>query len=245
MDKKDDIIIDDLPDFTPSQEELDRMAKGAAEDTEERFLTDLGKQHEKEMKALNSDEAIVAAFPLEQALVVQKLEEYFEEAADLYSQMVQIRNIMDNVQADPFSKWFFINAAKYKEGEKLKTVYENIKRLRRLKIVYEKKRIESLLKFTKFDTKEEKKKYNTDTMMGREGLLFDVLEYDNIKLKGKGSRSMGLCPFHSEKTPSFAAYSDNWYHCFGCQAHGNVFDYVMKTRNLGFKQALEEVDRFL
>lgn len=234
-----------VPDFKISPEEEKRICEVVKQDEEKEYIEELEKHHTKVVRVVNEDEFIVEAFPQEQALVVKKLDEYFDEASDLYIKMVEIRNTIDNVQKDPFSKWFFINATKYKEGDRLKFLYEQIKQLRRLKIVYEKKQIATLFKFVKFDTKEERKKYNTDTMMAREALLFDMLEYDGIKLKGRGNRLMGLCPFHEEKTPSFAAYVDNWYHCFGCQAHGNIFNYVMAKHNLDFKQALEEVDKFL
>src|SRR6202007_59308 len=50
----------------------------------------------------------------------------------------------------------------------------------------------------------------------------------------------GLCPFHSERTGSFHVRPDEkHYHCFGCQASGDPFDFVMETEGLDFKGALE------
>ena len=58
----------------------------------------------------------------------------------------------------------------------------------------------------------------------------------NVKLIQKGNEFLGLCPFHKEKTPSFTVSDDKgFYHCFGCQAHGNVIDYIMKTQGLSFQ----------
>jgi DNA primase len=56
----------------------------------------------------------------------------------------------------------------------------------------------------------------------------------------------GLCPFHDERTPSFHVRPDEkHYHCFGCQASGDPFDFVMETEGLDFKAALEALgDRF-
>ncbi len=56
----------------------------------------------------------------------------------------------------------------------------------------------------------------------------------------------GLCPFHDERTPSFHVRPDEkHYHCFGCQASGDPFAFVMETEGLEFKQALEALaDRF-
>ncbi len=59
-----------------------------------------------------------------------------------------------------------------------------------------------------------------------------------LKPSGKG-RLKGLCPFHSEKTPSFHVLQDKgFYYCFGCQAKGDVFDFVMQTQNVQFYEAL-------
>src|SRR5207244_4497539 len=56
----------------------------------------------------------------------------------------------------------------------------------------------------------------------------------------------GLCPFHQERTPSFHVRPDEkHYHCFGCQASGDPFTFVMETEGLDFKAALESLaDRF-
>jgi len=52
----------------------------------------------------------------------------------------------------------------------------------------------------------------------------------------------GLCPFHQERTPSFHVRPDEkHYHCFGCQASGDPFDFVMETEGLDFKGALESL----
>lgn len=61
-----------------------------------------------------------------------------------------------------------------------------------------------------------------------------------VKLVRKGREHEGLCPFHNEKTPSFTVNDQKgFYHCFGCGAHGSVFDFVMETEGLGFREAVE------
>lgn len=58
-------------------------------------------------------------------------------------------------------------------------------------------------------------------------------------LRPNGSRLIGLCPFHEEKTPSFNIYIEtNTYHCFGCQAHGDSISFIQKTKNLSFPEAV-------
>lgn len=70
---------------------------------------------------------------------------------------------------------------------------------------------------------------------------------ERVELRRAGVNSyFGLCPFHDERTPSFHVSPDErLYHCFGCQASGNPFDFVEATEGLDFKQALEALgDRF-
>ena len=63
-------------------------------------------------------------------------------------------------------------------------------------------------------------------------------EVVSLKPAGRG-RLKGLCPFHSEKTPSFHVLVDRgFFYCFGCQAKGDVFDFVMRTQALSFPDAL-------
>ena len=56
-----------------------------------------------------------------------------------------------------------------------------------------------------------------------------------VKLKKQGSSYFGLCPFHSEKSPSFSVSRDKqMYYCFGCGAGGNVFTFIMEYENYSF-----------
>jgi hypothetical protein len=58
-------------------------------------------------------------------------------------------------------------------------------------------------------------------------------------LRRVGNRLIGRCPFHEEDTPSFSIYSEtNHYHCFGCQAHGDIIKFVMETKKLSFLEAV-------
>ena len=62
------------------------------------------------------------------------------------------------------------------------------------------------------------------------------------KLTKRGREHTGLCPFHHEKTPSFTVNEDKgFYHCFGCQAHGSLFDFIMKTEGVEFPEAVERL----
>lgn len=62
---------------------------------------------------------------------------------------------------------------------------------------------------------------------------------ESVLLKKKGRLYWGNCPFHSEKTPSFKVDpSTQMFHCFGCGVGGSVFDFVMRTENLDFPDAV-------
>ena len=61
-----------------------------------------------------------------------------------------------------------------------------------------------------------------------------------VTLKRAGSNYKGLCPFHSEKTPSFTVYPETQsFYCFGCGAGGDVINFVMRTENLDYVSAIE------
>src|SRR4029453_4299538 len=61
-------------------------------------------------------------------------------------------------------------------------------------------------------------------------------------LRKVGRRWLGLCPFHSEKTPSFSVNSEeNVYYCFGCQARGDVISFLMDKEQLDFPRAVESL----
>jgi len=71
--------------------------------------------------------------------------------------------------------------------------------------------------------------------------IVDVVNY-YIDLKKKGSSFKTLCPFHSEKTPSFSVDKNKQaYYCFGCGASGDVFQFVMDIEKIGFQEAVNKV----
>lgn len=65
-------------------------------------------------------------------------------------------------------------------------------------------------------------------------------EYVRLKRAGSGPRYVGLCPFHTEKTPSFSVHQTHqFYKCFGCGAGGDVIRFVMEIERLSFYEALK------
>ena len=64
----------------------------------------------------------------------------------------------------------------------------------------------------------------------------------SVSLKKRGKEYVGLSPFKNEKTPSFTVNDEKeFYHCFATSEHGNIFDFVMKTQNLRFGEAVKHL----
>ncbi len=84
-----------------------------------------------------------------------------------------------------------------------------------------------------------------ETVRNSADIVRVISEY-GLTLKGAGSALKALCPFHSEKTPSFSVHRDRQsFHCFGCGVGGDVFTFVMKIENVTFPEALQIVaDKF-
>ena len=76
----------------------------------------------------------------------------------------------------------------------------------------------------------------------RSSILEVISDYVSLKKSGKNYK--GLCPFHSEKTPSFMVNEEKQiFHCFGCGEGGDVFTFLMKAGHFSFPQAVEELAR--
>jgi DNA primase len=75
----------------------------------------------------------------------------------------------------------------------------------------------------------------------------DIVELidSRVTLKKAGRNHQACCPFHDEKSPSFTVSQDKqFYHCFGCGAHGNVISFLMEFDRLEFPEAVEELAQY-
>ncbi|WP_371186515.1 DNA primase [Thalassotalea maritima] len=82
-----------------------------------------------------------------------------------------------------------------------------------------------------------------DDLLARTDIV-DLVE-SRVPLKKAGKNYSACCPFHSEKSPSFTVSRDKqFYHCFGCGAHGNAISFVMEYDRLEFVDAIEELASF-
>ncbi len=74
--------------------------------------------------------------------------------------------------------------------------------------------------------------------------VVDIVD-SRVKLKKAGKNYQACCPFHNEKSPSFTVSQEKqFYHCFGCGAHGNAISFMMEFDRLEFVEAIEELARF-
>jgi len=79
-----------------------------------------------------------------------------------------------------------------------------------------------------------------DTLLDRVDIV-DVIER-YVPLKKAGANYQARCPFHNEKTPSFTVSpSKQFYHCFGCGAHGSAITFLMQHTGMGFIEAVKEL----
>lgn len=72
----------------------------------------------------------------------------------------------------------------------------------------------------------------------------DIIEVidERVPLKKKGREYMACCPFHNEKTPSFSVSpTKQFYHCFGCGAHGTAIGFLMDYEHMDFVEAIEDL----
>lgn len=82
---------------------------------------------------------------------------------------------------------------------------------------------------------------NTENFLAQLKAVVDPLTIFShyISLKKSGNRFKALCPFHSEKTPSFYAASNGMFHCFGCGMGGDVITFVMQMEKMDFKECIQ------
>lgn len=103
------------------------------------------------------------------------------------------------------------------------------------------KRLTKIFDIIKIKDKMEKRgrpDLNIDLAKSRQ--IEDLYSFE--KLRANRKYLSALCPFHSEKTPSFYIYPDeNKFHCFGCGVHGDAIDFIMKLKGLSFVEAVNSL----
>jgi DNA primase len=83
---------------------------------------------------------------------------------------------------------------------------------------------------------------DVETLRRQADIVRVVGDYTTLKRAGRSFK--GLCPFHTERTPSFhVTPGDNFFHCFGCGASGDLYDFLQRVEGLDFPEAVESLAR--
>src|SRR5262245_40087720 len=78
----------------------------------------------------------------------------------------------------------------------------------------------------------------------RSHFLVSEIVGKRMPLKKHGREFQGLCPFHTEKSPSFTVNDEKgFYHCFGCGAHGDAIEFIRKYERLSYPESIETLAR--
>ncbi len=88
------------------------------------------------------------------------------------------------------------------------------------------------------------KKFNSDSTVEDVRQATDIVDVISqyVRLQKRGKNYLGLCPFHTEKTPSFTVNREKGlYHCFGCGVGGNVFTFLTQYEKISFSEALRQL----
>ncbi len=93
----------------------------------------------------------------------------------------------------------------------------------------------------KTTTKHNNKRIDVEAVKSRADIV-TLAEGYGLRLHKSGRNFKAICPFHNEKTPSFNLYpGNNRFHCYGCQADGDVISFVMRMDGIDFRTAAAKV----
>ncbi len=85
-------------------------------------------------------------------------------------------------------------------------------------------------------------KEDIDALRQQADIVAVIGDYTSLRRAGKSFK--GLCPFHTERTPSFTCTPDgNFFHCFGCGASGDIYDFLQRVEGMDFPEAVETLAR--
>lgn len=147
------------------------------------------------------------------------------------NQQEQVKHIKESLKSiytmktDGFSRWFGASIVKLYLTPELKTCNQQIARLKRI--------LNILTPESLKDTKQE------EIERARQYPIYEITKF-RLLLRGCGNKYSALCPFHEEKHASFYIYPEtNTYHCFGCQANGDIIKLTMHLYGASFREAIK------
>lgn len=177
------------------------------------YILDLEKQWRKSVPRFTCKE-LLTIFPEAKPILKQKLREYSNEVKFLTQEIKEDLEKLYKQVTDEFSLWFWEKYLEVFKGEQLKQLSKKIKEI----------------------------KFALNPPRVREGRITDEMierakqyPFENLI---DTKRDFALCPFHSEKKPSFYV-KNNWGYCFGCGWHGDTIKFLMEQNDLTFQEAIK------
>jgi hypothetical protein len=184
--------------------------------------TELEREHRESLPRYTPKE-LLQIFPEAEQMIADKLIEVYGEIVCLRNKIMTLKSQAKDVSSDEFEQWFYKALVDFHWQDELEAKLKEHNNLKAYQY----------------------------TIAGKEGIddyaIMRAREYSIIELasrdltvKRSGARYVCSCPFHNEKTASMCLYPhNNTYFCFGaCGAFGDSIDWVMKFRNLTFKEAV-------
>jgi hypothetical protein len=167
-----------------------------------------------------NDPSWLEIFPEAKDFIPLKIAEWQEQADQIANSIKTKLLNLKIIASNTFGYWFFREWLKINAGTDLVQAQNHIKRLKRLITKPSQRNILS----------------GNQIFAAKSVPLSEIVD---IQLRKAGKNYFGLCPFHEERHASFYIYSEsNTFVCFGCQEKGDAISYVMKTKNLNFKEAV-------
>jgi len=169
------------------------------------------------------------AFPEAKEIIPEKVKEWEEIAKTALVSCIQCQRVIKREAKDEISRMFWLEWVKWNEGKRLLDACIQLDRLTWLQLGH--KSQESSFK-----------RFGEAMERARTADIVGLAERYLPKLRRSGRNYYACCVFHEEKTPSFYLYPEtSSFHCFGCQAHGDAIDLVMKLENVDFKGAVRQL----
>lgn len=179
----------------------------------------------KESQPRYTDSDYLRIFPEVGGLVAPKLEELRGRRLDITGVIKRQLTLIQG-EADEFAVWLGREWLKINAVGDLSEVDSQIQRFERLKAISEGKKPKDLSEAI------------------QRALQVSILDVAPLAFKKAGKDFIALCPFHSEKKPSFHVFRKNGqerFYCFGCLVGGDVIDFIQRYRSCSFRDALKEL----
>lgn len=203
------------------------MKKPQSEEETEEFNT-FADQLEREWRQLlprYTDKELVEIFSPPKKMILEKIKGY-EVAQQEHTQEIKLRlKALYALKLDEFSCWFGEQLVKLDLAPTLDKYIKHIMRLKRILQI--------------ISPKTQKNIRQNEVETARQYPIYEMAR-SRLELRKCGDKFSSLCPFHEEKRASFYIYPEtNTYHCFGCQANGDIINLTMHLYGTSFPEAIK------